>query len=153
MYPNCTCKYGLFSKQYSHCVHCPRDSDGVYPNCKCHQADRLFSAYLNQCYIECPDDSAGIHPDCECNDTSTYYHPTERICKSNVGRKCPKNSIGIGPDCLCIETGRTFYENLWQCTSHESIFYFPTRRSCPEKTDKFPQCEILVDHNILLTST
>lgn len=122
---------------------------GIYPNCKCEHQDHIFSAYINECYIECGGDSNGLHPDCDCNELGTYYDPEEFICRSNVGRKCPENSIGIGPDCLCIEEDFRFYDSMWSCLRAESAY--SSNAQCPEGGNKWPQCNVEIQRNVIIS--
>lgn len=124
---------------------------GVYPDCECSQNEFIFSAYINQCYIECPEDSDGIHPYCRCNEREFYYHLEEKVCKINIGRQCPKESIGIGPDCLCIRNDYIFDRYKWGCYNVKSTFAHPAVSNCPDSSQKWPQCDVSIDRNALLS--
>lgn len=125
---------------------------GIYPNCKCELENHIFSAYLNQCYIECGNDSVGLHPRCNCNKPETYYEPLEFACKSNVGRQCPKETtIGTGPDCLCVRKGYIFSTTEWSCQNENFTFGYSPVQSCPYGANKWPQCPVDIDRNTLLS--
>lgn len=168
-YPNCKCSNGLFGIRTGQCVECPANSTGlwttikivhlrltknysilgIYPDCECEQLDNLYSAYINQCYIECGSGSTGLYPYCKCDEPGTYYEPEEFACKSNVGRKCPDASIGEGPDCLCIQNDIVFIENFWGCYFQNTSFAYPSAQ-CPGG-NKWPQCSVEIDRNTLLS--
>lgn len=124
---------------------------GIYPECECELLDHSYSAYINKCYIECGSDSAGLYPKCNCDEPRTYYDPEEFACKSNVGRECPKESIGIGPDCLCVDDDFQFLEVSWRCYSKNVTFAYPSMAQCPEGGNKWPQCNVEIDRNTLLS--
>lgn len=113
---------------------------GIYPNCKCNGENEIFSAHINQCYVECGADSIGLHPHCQCDSYGTYYDVAEFACKTNIGRKCPPKSIGIGPDCLCAEANTTFVDFFWDCYLEGGSFAHYPQSGCPDKSQKWPQC-------------
>lgn len=130
-----SCIESLHKFCLSHCF------SGVYPNCDCNDKDHVFSAYINKCYIECKGGStgAGIHPRCDCG-YGMFYKADEFQCKSNIGRECPLLSIGIGPDCLCMEKNKNFFEFLWGCYDKYTGFAYGRPTSCPDRSQKYPQC-------------
>lgn len=69
-----------------------------------------------------------------------YYKKDEFECKSNIGRECPPVTIGIGPDCLCIEKTKKFLEHFWSCVDTTATFAFGAPQSCPDRSQKYPQC-------------
>lgn len=123
---------------------------GIFPNCECELESQIYSAYINQCYIECGSDSVGLHPYCNCNKPETYYEPEEFACKTNVGRECPKVSIGIGPDCLCVQKDYKFNSFYWTCSYKDAAFAYPASASCPSG-HTWPQCPVGIDRNTLLS--
>lgn len=122
--------------------------------------------------MECPENSKGIHPKCSCKESDSYYNETEKICKSNIGRTCPKdaigknqeltnkwtktkwwkypNEIGVGPDCLCVRPNYAFIENKWKCVTDKVHYHYPATAECPGE-EKWPQCEISIERNALLS--
>lgn len=122
---------------------------GIYPNCKCNLPKHIFSAYLNQCYIECENGSEGIHPRCRCSEPGTVYNADEFKCSHNIGRKCPPGSVGIGPECLCMQEHHIFIQSRWTCALASSSAH-PSIASCPDG-NKYPQCGIEIERTILLT--
>lgn len=174
-YPDCLCANGLFGIKNGLCIECPVNSAGnyfffsvfnfkfqlnkihvnysllgVYPDCECSHEDYLFSAYINECYIECGSGSTGLHPHCRCDTLETYYDAAEFACKSNIGRSCPLASIGIGPDCLCVQENYIFAESYWACYPGNATFAYPALASCPDG-NKWPQCGVEIDRNTLLS--
>lgn len=124
---------------------------GIYPDCECELENHVFSAYINQCYIECGTDSVGLHPFCRCDQAGTYYEPEEFTCKSNIGRECPEDiSIGTGPDCLCVQKDYVFNSLFWSCYFVNATFAYPSGASCPGG-QSWPQCPVEIDRNTLLS--
>lgn len=123
---------------------------GIYPDCECGGENDVFSSYLNQCYVECGVGAIGLHPYCRCEAPRMYYETDEFTCKSNFGRECPPQSIGIGPDCLCAEQNKVFFENFWNCYTEGLYFGQASPSSCPDKSQKYPQCSG-IDRNALLS--
>lgn len=126
---------------------------GRYPNCTCtgQEAGYTFSSYINKCYIECPEDAEDIHPYCRCNERFYYYNIESKFCETIEDRKCPAASIGIGPDCLCIKKDYVFNKLLWECYHKFATFAFPSVSNCPDSTQKWPQCDVSIDRNTLLS--
>lgn len=175
IYPDCNCKNGLFSIRNGRCFECPITSTGisyhiscttwsmrysliwfpsilgVYPECECEQDEHIFSAYINECYIECPEDANGLHPTCRCNEPSFYYDVKERECTTNEGRSCPKESIGVGPDCLCMRENYIFNAYHWRCYNKKATFAQSPTSNCPDSSQKWPQCDVSIDRNALLS--
>lgn len=125
-------------------------SVGVYPDCECSHENYLFSAYINECYIECGSGSSGLYPHCRCYTPETYYDAAEFECKSYIGRSCPLASIGIGPDCLCVQENYIFEKSYWTCYPGNATFAYPSLASCPDG-NKWPQCGVEIDRNTLLS--
>lgn len=127
-------------------------STGIYPNCECTESEKVFSAYINQCYIECGDDSStGLHPECICDDKNSYYDVDTKNCKSIVGRTCPEDSIGIGPDCLCMNERHVFMVSLWECDSEYFGMPYIPDSECPDSSQRWPQCSVSIDQKLLTT--
>lgn len=115
------------------------------------EQEKIFSAYINECYTECGANSTGLHPNCVCDDDDFYYDVDLKICKSITGRKCPEDSIGIGPDCLCIRTEHIFFIWRWECDTEYLGSPFMPELNCPESGQKWPQCDVAIDQKVLIT--
>lgn len=124
---------------------------GVYPNCECND-EQIFSAYINKCYVECGENSTGLHPHCICdNEDDFYYDVDSKKCESIIGRPCPEDSIGIGPDCLCINESQVFLLSLWECHYEYLGSLFMPDTTCPNRAQKWPQCDVSIDQKVLIT--
>lgn len=123
---------------------------GIYPDCECTNEEHIFSAYINECYVPCPEDSTGKHPYCRCDQFDFYYDENERVCKSNLERKCPKFAIGTGPDCLCTKKDYIFNTYFWQC-QYRYAAYGAVSANCPDSSQKWPQCDVSIHRNALLS--
>ena len=161
-YPDCKCSNALFSKRYG-CIKCPANATGfsikfiyiriyntlsnvllhlgLFPDCECELENHIYSAYINQCYIECGGGSTGQHPHCKCDKPDTHYEPTEFTCKSNIGRECPKASIGTGPDCLCVQKDHVFNSESWTCDYGTNFAPGTPQERCPGG-GRWPQCPL-----------
>lgn len=64
------------------------------------------------------------------------------------GRLCPPDSFGVSPDCKCF-SDKTFVPYGWGCFE-TNIFAFGVQK-CPDKEQKFPQCEVSIDRKVLIT--
>ncbi len=119
-------------------LHCNLLS-GKFPNCTCNEQSHLFSSFMNLCYPDCFEP---LRTALEFNMTSCV----ERYAVS--GRECPPDSIGISPDCKCFEN-KSFIPYGWGCYD-SSIFAFGSQ-NCPNKDQKFPQCDLSIDMKVLIT--
>ncbi|XP_055304774.1 uncharacterized protein LOC129569691 [Sitodiplosis mosellana] len=146
-FPNCRCQNetAVFVPPWKICRECPENSAGRFPDCTCTENDHIYSAYINECYIECGN-GTGIHPKCYCGQKFDRAYDVEtRFCKpiSYSGRSCPPGSVGIAPDCRCAHGNFLIYG--WGCF-HAYVFG-PTNFPC----DKWPQCDLGIDRNTLLS--
>lgn len=124
---------------------------GVYPKCECND-EKIFSAYINECYIECGGNSTGLHPDCTCDNEEDFYYDADlKSCESIIGRPCPEDSIGIGPDCLCVNEKHVFILSLWECDYEYLGSIYSPETNCPNRAQKWPQCEVSIDRKVLIT--
>lgn len=118
---------------------------GQFPNCTCTEKDYIYSAYINECFIECGN-GMGIHPRCYCGkEFDSIYDVEARFCKpiGYAGRRCPPGSFGIAPNCRCAVGHFQIYG--WGCFFAYALG--PTNYPC----DKWPQCDLGIDRNTLLS--
>ena len=90
----------------------------------CTERDHIYSAYINECYIECGD-GTGKHPHCHCGKGFDLAYDIEAgMCKpiGYEGRPCPPGSLDIDPHCHCVLGTFEIYD--WGCFEH--YIYGPT---------------------------
>lgn len=125
---------------------------GVYPDCECQSTNHTFSTYINECFEVCPWNAAGKHPYCRCDSSLEYYDKVNLVCRNFTGRPCPKASLGVGPYCLCLHDDFHFDQYSWSCISASfPVFGFGAGSSCPDPSEKWPQCSDGIDRNALLS--